>query len=156
MLDPLSGLALAAAVAQFIDFTWKVVTRSEPIFSKTSSSAKKDELVQVADQLRQLSKRMQADDVISHESGVFRTSETCRKIEEELTGLLTPITRKIKMDFTGKVISRKWATVRQVIGSKPGGDKKIVELERKLDILRQELILAILVELRSYSHIYTI
>jgi len=149
MLDPLSALAVAAACVQFLDFAWKVVTQSDPIFNRSSSNAKKDELAQVVDHLRKLSAKLtESETANSQENGdISGISETCRHIEDELTNIVKPYLGKSKLELTEHAKSTRWLTVRQLIGSK-SGDKKLLELERKLELLRQNLTLEILVELR--------
>ncbi|KAF2472313.1 uncharacterized protein BDR25DRAFT_366286 [Lindgomyces ingoldianus] len=152
-MEPFSALAVAAACIQFIDFTAKVVTRGVATFNKSNSTSKKDELALVADHLRKLNEslgRPGKDNDI--QDGIFNVREACNKIESDLTSLLDQLKSnyKVNLNPTAHGTSRRWASVRHALLSH-WGDDETKNLERKLDTLRQELILNILVELRQQS-----
>lgn len=150
MLDPFSALAVAAGCVQFLDFAWKAVTVKSGIFNKSNSTAKKDELASVAERLHTLSVGLgQSRKPAGEQEGVYKIRDACRAIEEELNLVLNRLkdTGEAKSDRTGRGGSRKWTSTRQALQSE-WKDEQLIQLEKRLKELREDLILNILVELR--------
>lgn len=153
MLDPLSALAVVAACVQFLDFAWKVVTRTEGIFNKTNSVAKKDELTSVSERLQELRERLaRLTAVASEHEHLFRIRDECQDIESNLSEVLEELKdgRRESWDFTGHGKSRRWPSARQALQHRWGKDH-LARFERRLEDIRHNLIFGILVELSRYD-----
>ncbi|KAF2269040.1 hypothetical protein CC78DRAFT_606966 [Lojkania enalia] len=145
MMEPLSILAVAAAVVQFLDFTWKIVTHG----NAPNSTSRKDDLAQAANKLRRLSKALgQSKELRNGDNDIYRIREACQTIQAELTAVLDRIkdTRKERLDVTAHSTSRRWTSVRQGLENILGG-RKLAEIEKRLESLRQDLLMVVLLEL---------
>jgi hypothetical protein len=71
MLDPFTGLSLAAAIAQFIEFACKIFSEAEAIYKKEASSKSvlvgfhPDRIAALADNIRELRRQLPRDSLNS-------------------------------------------------------------------------------------------
>jgi len=147
VLNPMSALALAANVVQFIDFSSKVVSKGCRIYLSVDGTLPKNlELEVVTNDLSRLAKGLKThglDNVsISGEENLLQTiSDECSTIADEL------LTRLEKLKVKSDTKQRGWKSLRQALKS-IWSKEDLDELSGRLSLFRDQLQFHILVSMK--------
>lgn len=143
-MDPLGALSIAAAVAQFAEFGFKLVRNTHEIYKSSSGQpAKTINLNTVSNDLRSL-----AEDVDQRIEGaqgpsavVFRRlCQECASVHNELAGIIEAIRKKDANDSKVTMAVESFAIALQY-SSRAG---QIEELASRLGDVRQQMTVALL------------
>lgn len=137
MLDPLSALSLAAAIAQFVDYSTKIVLGAAEIHaSATGSLTKNVELSSITMDLSDISGRLVIDDpnqsntYSKDERAISSIAMQCRDVANTLLATLE--------DLNVKAPHKKWKSVRQALLS-VWREREIRDIRTRLDTFRGQL-----------------
>ena len=136
-MGTLAAVSLAGNTLQFLDFAFDTISKSRQI--RTFILKERPDLEDLTTDLKDLSSRLQASSG-SVDLVLEQLSSRCREVAEELLEALESL--RIKGEHTRFQNLRKALKVLW-------GQEKLRTLEERLAIFRQELILHIVVELRS-------
>lgn len=154
-MDPLSALALASAVVQFVDFSGKLVAKFRELYTSGGALPENSDLEQTTENLSNLSEMLatthqpksHTKSTSKHEVALQKLVLSCQEVASELLSLL----RDLKLQ--GK--HQKWQSFRQAWRSMHK-TPKIEYFKNKLDRLQQQLnsrLLAIMKLWQTCSHI---
>lgn len=151
MLDPLTALGIAANVVQFIDFTLRIIAKSNDIHQSASGSlVEHDDLSKVTLDLSALSKKLQdaltmtatTANLTPDEQALHHLSTGCFEASQELMQALQ------KLQSSGKL--GRFRSFRQALKTVWSKDE-IKQLERRVGMYKEELTFRIVVGLRFVS-----
>ena len=150
-MDPLTALGVASNVIQIVDFSTRLVSKSQKIYkSGDGTLAENVDTETVAKDLRLLNSKLEVSFNASKSSGVINQDdqsllhlcEKCHVLSDEL------LLKLEKLKVIGK--HRKWKSARQALKSVCGkGD--IEQFGSRLVVYRDEINLNITVSLRSIA-----
>ena len=155
MLDPLTALAVAGNIVQFVDLGYKILSNSFEIY-KSGTTEGNRQLETVTDDLIALSQRM--TDAASTQLTITTVSTNDISAEDAnsiklVVGQTSVVSKELldtlkKIHVTGK--HNKVRSLRQALRNVLSEDK-INEIGRRLENLRSELNLRVLVSLKNSS-----
>lgn len=129
-MDPLTALALASNIVQFVDFTSKLISTTHSLYASTSGAkAEHLELELLANTLRSLADdaappSQRIKNVSSEESTFIELGDMCRRVSDELLTVLQ------SLRFKGS--HRGWTSFIQALRSE-WKQKEISALQARLD-----------------------
>ncbi|TVY24004.1 hypothetical protein LHYA1_G006937 [Lachnellula hyalina] len=152
VLEALTALSLAATIVQFVDFSSKLLAKGHEIYvSVDGASIENNDLEAATKNLRDLSGRLNVSAVSRRGDTVEATSEPeveliqlttkCSAVARELLTLLDHL--KVQPGS-----NRKWKTFQQALKSSLK-QSQVDEIKSRLQAIRQELSLSVLVSLRE-------
>jgi hypothetical protein len=149
MLSPLDALSLAGTIVQFVDFSHKILSRSQELYkSQKGALSVNEELELVTSDLFRLSEKLPApistakgSDETEEERTIRRLAVACSEISVEIATKLNGL--KVKTGSQRKI----WRNFKQALKSVWTEDEmnKLVE---RLSRLRDELQIHVIVGLR--------
>ncbi|KAL9108602.1 MAG: hypothetical protein Q9227_006688 [Pyrenula ochraceoflavens] len=152
VLDALAALSLATAAVQFLEFGIKIISKSKEIYESADGlSADQVEQAAVSTRLLDLTKELlQAQHASAKAKKLSKAEESLRSIVGECATLADDFQGTLEsVKITGR--HRRWKSFRQALKSvwtKDGLEKRV----RRLDRLRQEVILQLLVCVSQFPH----
>ncbi|TVY41183.1 hypothetical protein LSUB1_G001515 [Lachnellula subtilissima] len=159
VLEALTALSLAATIVQFVDFSSKLLAKSHEIFvSVDGASIENNDLEAATKNLRDLGERLNKSTVSRRGDTVEATSEPevaliqlttkCSAVARELLTVLDHL--KVQPGS-----NRKWKTFQQALKSSLK-QSQVDEIKSRLQAMRQELSLNVLVSLRESIDLHAI
>tara|TARA_R110002003_G_scaffold502_9_gene20108 strand:- start:436 stop:912 length:477 start_codon:yes stop_codon:yes gene_type:complete len=152
MLDPLTALGIAANVVQFIDFTIRIIAKSNDIYQSASGSLiEHDDMNKVTLDLSALSTKLRDSVAVTapnagltlDEQALHDLSKGCLETSQELTKALQ------RLQNNGK--TSRFRSFRQALKTVWSKDD-IKELERRVGMYKEELTFRIVVGLRFVTY----
>jgi len=151
VLEALTALSLAAMIVQFVDFSSKLLAKGHEIYvSVDGASIENNDLEAATKNLRDLSGRLNVPAVSRRGDTAEATSESevaliqltakCSAVARELLTVLDHL--KVQPGS-----NRKWKTFQQALKSSLK-QSQVDEIKSRLQAIRQELSLSVLVSLR--------
>lgn len=154
--DPFTAVSLASSVIQFVDFGTKLITKGHEIrHSAEGTTERHFELGLISARLTTLSAnlhnamRMKASSshgLTDDERTLMRLAEASQSVSEKLASALEAL--KIQRPNDGK-----WSGLRATL-KHCWGQEKIQELETRLDSLRKQLAMQLLLSMRYVYPLY--
>ena len=147
MLDPLTAISLASAVVQFVDFSVKLVSAGHELYDKGSLS-RNDEIEQISRDLSNLaddlgaSRPPSANQPSQDEIALQKLAGSCKELADQMITVL----ETLKVQKSGHGLESVRKAVRSM--RKKG---KILDIEKRLEKVRDELNLRLTAILRSVS-----
>jgi hypothetical protein len=144
-MDPVSSqLGIAASVAQFVDFTGSLISKTHEIRkSSTGKTGRNNDLESITESLNGLiNSFFQPEDnqnASSDDAAIVKLCDDCKAVAEQL---LLALGRLGKQDN-----HRVWRSFRQALKT-VWSQEQIDGLQKRLDIFRQQISMHILVSLR--------
>ena len=156
MVDPLTAISLASAVVQFTDFGIKLVTGIIELYhSADGLSGESSNLEYRITHVRKyaetiiLSSEHDGDDepASENEKELAKLAASCKGIASDLLSVLDDL--KVKKPAGP---GRKWESFRKAVASlTPHNKNKIEDLEKKLRLLKEEMLIRIQFMMRYIS-----
>ena len=145
-MDPLSALAVATSVVQFVDFASKLISESRELYSSVDGRYEEHvNLHSITQTLSQLSQDLQrpldSDSSSQHIQDLQSLCQDTNRVAEELIEVLDSI--KLQSDKSGT----RWRSGLQALKSM-WNQGRINELQQRVNGFRQQLTLNIVVILR--------
>ena len=153
VLEPLAAIGLAAGIAQFIDFSSKLVSRSNEISNSAGAGLIEHQhletttadLIQVQKKLQDLCQPPAVDGCLTKdEQALYELSKACVKIGDELLANLN------KLKVPGQC--SRWKSFRKALKS-VWGKEEVDQLAWRLKTMQKEINTRILVQLRYNKRI---
>jgi hypothetical protein len=149
-MDPVSALSVAAAAVQFVDFSGHLISQVMEIYRDTNYEGvlpEYEELGTVTERLRaaNASLKLSLDEnklkrsLTTSENELVAVANDCNLVATDLQRVLK------KLKFDGR--QSRWDKLQKAVKGALSKEK-IVSLQQRLDSLRQQLIVNILVDLR--------
>lgn len=149
LMDPLSALSIATSVAQFVDFTSKLVTGSYKIYKSASgASPAHSELRILTENLIDLNQRLNKSLTCSstageprtpHDEGLYNLCNECNGIAADLVAALERLRRQHRT---------VWSSFRHAL-LMIWSEDEVNSLQQRVDSFRQQISMHILVTLRE-------
>ena len=146
VLDPFSALGLASNIAQFVDFSSKLISNSYELYKSTGHLVETIELKMVANDLSQLTDKLQRSSQNGltppgspDEEDLKKLAASCKEIADELLAILR--------DLGVKSPHQKWQSFRQALRT-ARKKEKIDALERRINLFRQQITMKLVAILR--------
>jgi uncharacterized protein YjaZ len=152
MLDPLTALGIAANVVQFIDFTIRIIAKSNDIYQSASGSLiEHDDLSKVTLDLSTLSTKLRDSVAVTatnasltpDEQALHDLSKGCFETSQELIKALQ------RLQNNGK--TSRFRSFRQALKTVWSKDD-IKQVERRVGMYKEELTFRIVVGLRFVTY----
>lgn len=144
MLDPLTAISLASAIAQFIDFGSKVIRGASEIYKSTDGVLNDNaELEDSTTKINQLNDRILLPPLITasnepvseDEMGLAELAWTSKAVARELLSLLQDF-RSVRRSGSHKM----WESFRKAVSAQtPWNKEKVQRLESKLRVLQDRI-----------------
>ncbi|KAH6856112.1 hypothetical protein B0I37DRAFT_351213 [Chaetomium sp. MPI-CAGE-AT-0009] len=143
-MDPLSALSVAAAVAQFAEFGYKLLKNTHEIYQSSSGqNAKTIDITTVSKDLRTLAEDMdqRIGDIQGPSAVIFRRlCQECRSVYDQLAAILEAVRRNASGSNKLSVAAASFTSAVR-LASKTG---QIEELASRLGEVRQQMTVALL------------
>lgn len=145
MIDPITGLSLAANVIQFVDFASKLISKGHEIYTeKPGARIREQELVLASQRLESLAKCLsevlnkhpRSKALTASELALLKVSEECKTIAAEFQMKLQDVLSTVKKNA--------WASFREAFMSIWNSDE-LQQMERRLERQKLELVTHLLV-----------
>lgn len=152
MLDPLTALALAGNIMQFVEFSGKIISGSSELFQSSSGVLKSNEaleaitkdLVAMTSKLGQLDLDDQSHLLIEEDQALQDLCRSCTSVADELLLRLN----KLKVPTSiGQGKRKRWKSAQHVVQS-AWAEKELSTLGGQLAGFKQALELRIVAQLR--------
>ena len=138
-MDPLSALAVACAVTHFVDFGSKILSKGYEISkSATGTTELYKDIETCTGHTENLTKRISGPVLTESDAALAQISQGCQDIAKELLARLE--TFKAKKRGKREVFSKAFLSV--------WSEKKVKEMQDKLERYRKQLDTTILIDLR--------
>ena len=138
-MDPLSALAIACGVTQFVDFGSKILSKGFEISkSATGTTESYSAIEAIASDFERLTERISGPVLTGSDASLARIRQGCQEIAKELLARLEAF--KAKKQGKREVFSKAFLSV--------WSEKKVKEMQDKLERYRKQLDTTILVDLR--------
>jgi len=135
-MDPVTAVGFAASILTFIDFSHKVITGTIEVFKSGSTSENvyiSEVIGDLKDATEELRKRPTGKS--HHEKALHQLSIPCQELAQQLINLLKQLSTTPGQS--------KWVSVRVALRSmRKNGE--VVELEKKLDKYRSQILLRLI------------
>jgi len=139
-MEVLAAVGLVGNIVQFIDFSGKLLAKSAELYrSGECALAENIDFETATNDLVLLSKKLKDGATVTGDKAFESLCLSCNTVADELLAALN------KLKVKGK--HQKWESMRKAIGS-IRSKEDIEQLERRLSILREEINLRIVVNLR--------
>jgi hypothetical protein len=156
-MEPLSVLAVAAAVVQFVDYGTRLFTDAREIYKSSPNQTKnRVELTAVSQDLARLSNEVDArskslnlGDVGDSEEVFLRLCRECKGISDELQESLAKLQARGTTKFE-RAANSFFVALKSVWSA-----KRVEELAERLKEMRQQMMMAVLVFL-WYDTVYIV
>lgn len=146
-MDPLSVLAVSAAVVQFVDFGGRLLSNASEIYqsqwghtkSHVEIKALSENLAQMSDDIEKRSQKIKANELTESEEVFFSLCRECKGISSDLQACLLNLqargTTRIERAGNSLVVSLKgiWSA------------KRVEDLVERLKEIRQQVMFSVLV-----------
>ena len=151
VLDPLSALGLAGNVIQLVDFSWKLLSRTNSLYKASDgASLENREMGMIANDLSRLTNRMHVSLQVTtrsamltaDEEGLRDLSEACEGVARELLAALDKLRAKGK--------HQKWESFRKALVA-VWSKEKVADIMERLSAFRSQLDTHVLLSLRSVA-----
>ena len=161
MAEAIAAISLAANIVQFIDFTSKVISTSNNLYSSSTTGSDwlqtiTTDLTKVSASLKAPLARQNGNAVSENDRELLLLAGQCEEIATELLTTLSTLRRKKesipKIGHTPEALRVLWGNFRTALKTIWKEDK-ILELEKRVESFRQQLVLRILVSLRFVVHV---
>jgi N-terminal domain on NACHT_NTPase and P-loop NTPases len=148
VFDPFTAIGLASSIVQFIDFSFKIVSKASEIKQSADGVLSENfDLEIVTKDLVVINARLKdslqppkvAIVLIQEQRRIYDLRERCNEVAEELLNALD----KLK----AKGSQGRWKSLRQALKSVWDRDK-IIDIQSRLTGLREELELRVLVDMK--------
>lgn len=139
-MEPLAIIGLVGSVVQFVDFSGKLISKSTELYQSSKGALAENIDIETAiSDLVFLKSKLQITTATTGDNALERLCTSCGTAADELLLALDKV--KVK----GK--PGKWKSIRKAIRS-VWSKEEIEELERRLERLKEELNLHIVVDIR--------
>jgi N-terminal domain on NACHT_NTPase and P-loop NTPases len=151
-MDPLSALALASAVVQFVDFSSKLISKFRELYTSGGALPENGDLEQTTENLSNLSETLatahqpksHTTSISKDELAVQKLAFSCQEVASELLALL----RDLKLQGTHQKLQsfrQAWRSMHKT--------NKIEYFKNKLDRLQKQLNSRLLAIMRFGKHV---
>ena len=140
-MEVIAAIGLVGNIIQFVDFSGKLISESIQLYrSYDGVLAKNIDIETAAKHLGELNKRLKNSDTISGDGALQRLCLSCQEAANDLLVALD----KVKV----KKRQQKWECIRKALQS-VWSKEEIKELEKRLEMFKEQLNLHIVVDLRQ-------
>ncbi|KAK0615107.1 hypothetical protein B0T17DRAFT_498541 [Bombardia bombarda] len=145
-MEPLSALAIAASIVQFVDFGNRLLSRTWDVYKRPDAAAQ--ELTTIAEELSMFSSRVRESfKGLRHDEKQSQPSETESQLSrlcdecDVITSDFQTVLRQIRRRHSGRSAQDK---VTRFVLAIMWSDTKIAVMKERLDILRRRVMTAVL------------
>jgi hypothetical protein len=143
VLDPLSAIGLAGNIVQFVDFSYKLFSQTQEIYSSATGASKDTEdIFGITIHLRQLCEKLSSSTHISRSSGLYsHDNDSLRTLSRDSLAAADEMIAALN-NIRSQGTQSKWSSFRLCLKT-VWKQSKIDRMEKRLDRYRSQAILVL-------------